>query len=98
MDGHLSISDLATPSGQLQLGTENSEQLYVSEPQDGAQGEGESVIESQPGGEGQISEILEFLQNFISTQPENSFIEPLYLEDDLILFHFGRFSCTTACC
>ena len=70
------------------MGTENSEGLYVSE--DGAQGEG--VIEGQPAGEDQISEILEFLQNFISTQPENSFIEPLYLEDDLILYHFGRFS------
>lgn len=89
---HWSISDLASPSGQLQLDTENSEQLYVSEPQDDAQGEGESLIDGQPGGQGQISEILEFLQNFISTQPENSFIEPLYLEDDLILFHFGRFS------
>ena len=81
---HWSLSNLATPSGQIELGD------YESQPQDGSQNQG-SLIEGQPDYQNQISEILEFLQNFISTQPENSSIEPLYLEDDLILIHFGRF-------
>ena len=90
---HWSISDLATPSGQLQLA--DSEQLYISQSQDGSHYQEEShVMGDQPDDQSQvseISEILEFLQNFISIQPNNSAIEPLYLENDLILVHFGRF-------